>query len=926
MNTWMTSVAFLAFLLTMICDTAAQSIYTLIPRPRMAFERAGSFRVTSTTPIVVPNNASAGFMRSVTWLRLRLMERLGAQPPIIDAVDYQPGTSAILVGLYAKNTTDTHPFFIEAYSARTPRFEWHLQNRDEYVLDVDDSLIVLAAADTAGLFNGAATITDLVRIDGSIGGVHIHDYPDIPTRWVFSQHNLRGNGAITTLRGLADTMAACKLNGLQQNDFKYSILSEQPAHYFDSARALESLTRERNIALIPGVAPIGWSAGLLWRDPNLAEGFPATADYIATSDTARIVPDDRVTLPNGGFESVDGNERFTGWSFYDDNAAIDRTVYRSGSASARCENFTAQNSAGNSRFSRRLECRPYRHYLMTAWVRAQNLSADEVRLLAIGIDSSGQTHPLTFTAFSIPATTTDWTRLEVRFNTLHYTSMQVYAGVWGGKGGVIWWDDVAIVDAGLANILRRKGTPLHVRGSDNGTEYIEGVDFATVVDSLMLAGRGDYGPYHAPPALRRLPSGRISEGERLAVSFFHPLTTVADRNGNGSVMVCVSEEKLYDLLRDQISDVGNIYWQQNPKRFFLGHDEIRSLNRDSSCLRREMSAAGILADNLSRCIELVDSISPGAETYVWSDMFDSLHNAVPDYYLVRGDLSGDWDLLRRKPIIVNWNGGKKEASMDFFRRHGFTQITSPYYDSRDTRNIRAWRIAMERRPTVTGMMYTTWSSDYSQLRPFSYYAWCAGPFLVHAPLDTSIHAAIRAGDSITIPADILPDPYDPTDSISEASFTFISGSTIERIPMRRDSGHRWIARVLFPHNVVLYGMRYTIMTSNTQGIDRETPDYEVGTFIDIHDVPSEPERRALTIIPNPTPEKTTVQFTLSRSGAWELGIVDALGRLIRTRRGVGVRNELQQVEIDFDGIPSGYYRCFVRAGRTWSGVPVVLRR
>ena len=37
---------------------------------------------------------------------------------------------------------------------------------------------------------------------------------------------------------------------------------------------------------------------------------------------------------------------------------------------------------------------------------------------------------------------------------------------------------------------------------------------------------------------------------------------------------------------------------------------------------------------------------PSFETiYVWNDMFDPFHNAVNDYYLVRGDLKGSWEGL-----------------------------------------------------------------------------------------------------------------------------------------------------------------------------------------------------------------------------------------------------------------------------------------
>ncbi len=44
-------------------------------------------------------------------------------------------------------------------------------------------------------------------------------------------------------------------------------------------------------------------------------------------------------------------------------------------------------------------------------------------------------------------------------------------------------------------------------------------------------------------------------------------------------------------------------------------------------------------------------------------MFDPHHNAVKDFYLVNGDLTGSWEGLPQDTIILNWNSGKPALSL-----------------------------------------------------------------------------------------------------------------------------------------------------------------------------------------------------------------------------------------------------------------------
>ena len=95
----------------------------------------------------------------------------------------------------------------------------------------------------------------------------------------------------------------------------------------------------------------------------------------------------------------------------------------------------------------------------------------------------------------------------------------------------------------------------------------------------MVPYAGEYEFSHEGAPLRISRGSRIKEGERLLVSWYHPVIV----HGN-QVMCCPSEPKVVELLRDQARRVNELF---EPKTFFMSHDEIRVLNWDRSCLDRK---------------------------------------------------------------------------------------------------------------------------------------------------------------------------------------------------------------------------------------------------------------------------------------------------------------------------------------------------
>jgi hypothetical protein len=130
--------------------------------------------------------------------------------------------------------------------------------------------------------------------------------------------------------------SAAGYNGIVLADYKLNILDRVPDHYFRNIDAIQKLAAELRLELIPTVAPIGYSDGLLAHDPNLVEGIPArNVPFVVKDGEARLESDRKVALPGGDFESHQGDSA-TGWSFQDGPGKasfIDPTVKHQGNAS-----------------------------------------------------------------------------------------------------------------------------------------------------------------------------------------------------------------------------------------------------------------------------------------------------------------------------------------------------------------------------------------------------------------------------------------------------------------------------------------------------------------------------------------------------------------------------------------------------------------
>lgn len=510
-------------------------------------------------------------------------------------------------------------------------------------------------------------------------------------RWLFVWRDMSNPREVDRMIARFPRAKAAGYNGVA---FSYNVPREKAAELRDAAK-------QHGLDLIAIV--MGGS-----RDRNYMEGVLAKdAVFVARGGTATLEPD-RPRVVNADFEEVEGN-RFRGWTLQDDvgvTTFADHEVVHSGKTSLRMESI-GKNEHRHCRLSQPIQLQPYRQYHISVWVKTENLVPADPEVKVLTSDSA---HSVSFQTFRV-ARTQDWRQYHIVFNSLENREARLYLGSWSGREGKVWWDDLSIEEIGLVNVLRRPGCPVTVKGED-GTEYEEGRDFEKIVDPQLHPWR----PYHEQPPIKLTANTRIQEGQRLRVSYYHPVVIYEDR-----LTSCLSEPKIFEDWRAEVKQAEELL---HPAAFFMSHDELRVMNQCALCQSKGMTPGQLLAWNVRQAAQIIRDVRPDAEIWVWSDMFDPQHNAVDRYYAVNGSLKGSWEGLDKDVGIVNWHGGLMGKNCQFFADLGLKQILSGYYDSdEDGSAIAKWLAATKEVPGIVGAMYTTWEDKYDAMDAWAAKAW-----------------------------------------------------------------------------------------------------------------------------------------------------------------------------------------------------------
>jgi hypothetical protein len=524
---------------------------------------------------------------------------------------------------------------------------------------------------------------------------------EYPCRWVYVSRGLHKDQDVEDIRGIVKTASQHGLNGMVLAA-GLDRLDRQPARYLERLETIKRLCAEQHVEIIPIVLSAGYGGSVLTYDRNLAEGLLVQdAPFAVRGEEARLERDATATIVNGGFEDHVG-DRASGCRFHDQPGKVsfvDTTVAKEGQASLRFESF-GQYAHGHGRVMFEVPVRPHRCYRVTGWVKTENLQpADRFQVQVLAGERS-------LAPVRVPVgPTVDWRQFTIGFNSLQFEKVRVYAGVWGGREGRFWLDDMRIEEVALVNVLRRPGTPVVVRDARSEAVYEEGRDFEPVSDP-KLNFRFD----HDGPPIRLLPGSRLRDGQQLRVSYYHGMAI-----HDGQVTVCMSEPKLYEIWQHQTE---LIHQHLAPRRWLLSMDETRAGGSCEACRSRKLSMAQILGDCLTRQYQMIRRTNPEAEVFVWSDMLDPHHNARANYYLVEGDYTGSWQHVPKDLRIVCWYFEKRRESLAHFSGLGFQTLAGAYYDGDTLDNPKGWLDTLDRTPGALGIMYTTWRNKYELLAPF----------------------------------------------------------------------------------------------------------------------------------------------------------------------------------------------------------------
>ena len=548
-------------------------------------------------------------------------------------------------------------------------------------------------------------------------------------RWVYLSGNLYVDANLPPLEGILQRASQAGYTGVLFEDYKSMTwwTLDQPDRWQANAQRLRRAASALNLELVAAVCPFGRANALLAHDVNLASGLPVIDAPCLVRD-GRLVPRQTAELRNGSFEEFRG-ERAAHYSFQDEpgvSSWIDQQVAREGRASLRFEAFTQPH--GHGRICQPVAVQPWQQYRLRAWMKTEHLTADNVQLLVLGGGRTLQYQHLVAgrpgalqSISSVRDLTTEWVEQAVTFNSLENTNVLVYAGVWGGRAGRIWWDDLRLDAVPLLNVLRRDSLPLVVRDA-HGAVCEEGRDFERVVDPRLgnHPWRGDYDTRHDPPVVRIPAGSRLHEGACVTLSCYHAAIVY-----DGQVGCSLAEPKVFDLCAQEVSRNREVL---APDGWFMSHDEIRCGGWEPMERRVGDTAGAMLAGNVARCFALAREHGGGRPVYVWSDMFDPHHNAHDRYFLVNGSLSNSWQGLDRRVVVMKWgSGAMARPGLQFFAARGHAQMIAAYYDGDVAADHAMWMEAARDVPGLIGVMYTTWRNDYAKLEAFAHAWWGGGP-------------------------------------------------------------------------------------------------------------------------------------------------------------------------------------------------------
>lgn len=525
-----------------------------------------------------------------------------------------------------------------------------------------------------------------------------------PYRWVYMSNNLNYDSNVGQFYTLASIAAKHGFNGIVLSS-NLDNLDHVDLARLNRLNTIRQICDQFHLEIIPMIFSLKYGGAVLGENPNLAEGIPVkNQPYTISKGVFQLIPNPKAEITNGNFSKSSGDraEDFSEQSGPGEVSFIDRDIYRDGPVSLRFDNFD-KYYPGVVKIAQKVPVDVYRCYQLSCWVRTDKLQLDNSGYLFMNVDTpndrflQSQNFPL--------SSNNSWRRLRIGFNSMGNNTVKITVGLAGPKNGKCWIANLKLEEMGPINILRRNGTPITIRNENTGAVYKEREDYSPIQDFNL-----NYKFDHEVPVMRLYPGSKIKEGDVVRVSYYQGLCIM-----NDETPVCLSEPEVYEIWRRKLFFLQQIL---APKKIFLSADEVREGDSCLACTNRKLSMGEIFGDCITRQYQLIKSINPQTQVFIWSDMLDPNHNAHADYYLVEGDFTGSWNHIPKDIGIVCWYYDKRKESLHHFSSLGFQTIGSIGADPGDIQIPKDWLGALDETPHSMGVMYTTWENRYGSLIPF----------------------------------------------------------------------------------------------------------------------------------------------------------------------------------------------------------------
>ena len=311
---------------------------------------------------------------------------------------------------------------------------------------------------------------------------------------------------IDAILALMDRAKKAGYNGILLSDYKFNVLDrvqrellpQRPARHGRRRRSSASTSSR---ASSPSDTPRASS-----RTTRTSPRACPSSMRRSSCKGGKLVPvmDPETKLVNGSFEDLDAKGRFTGW--WQENVGrsvfADRDVVKDGKLSLRMQDIRANSPEhGHCRVQQLVKAKPFRNYQLSVWVKTQDFDTpDAVKILVLA--KSPQT--LSYQDLARQAHAGLDACGTSSFNSLENDEVRVYLGVWGGKTGKLWWDDLRWSPPGssTSSAARRARSSWSSPNGMTGRSYEQRARTSRASSTRSSETRrypGTFAAWHTPP-------------------------------------------------------------------------------------------------------------------------------------------------------------------------------------------------------------------------------------------------------------------------------------------------------------------------------------------------------------------------------------------------------------------------------------------